>query len=384
MERAKLSGALLVWRGPPLVAAAAEPDLRVARHDAQVFDTAAAAADQPPARRGLRVAAAPRPAAYRTVAAGISVVAVASVLGLALLQSGGKGSATSALSPPQHAAAEKTASRAANPKPQPLPPFAKPVAATVAVAAALPAAPKSPPLAPTTRQATIAPPPPAAAAAKPVASVVASAGAQPTAAAKPIAAAAAAPPPAAAVAATPASAPAQVKAPAAVASAAAAAAAPSPAAVAAKPAAAPVPTPHPTAANATRTAAPHPIVVASVEPMKPDVAPSPVASTAAGPPPPNPENAALRARGDALFATADVGSARLFYRRAAEAGDGQAALQLGETYDPAFLAQARLTGAHANIAAAAHWYQRASELGMAADAEILLKAIAGEAAQASR
>jgi hypothetical protein len=93
-------------------------------------------------------------------------------------------------------------------------------------------------------------------------------------------------------------------------------------------------------------------------------------------------NSELRARGDALFVTGDLTSARLFYRRAAEGGDGQAALQLGETYDPAFLAQTRLIGARADPAVAAHWYQRARELGRA-DAEILLKGLPIHATRAS-
>jgi hypothetical protein len=86
-------------------------------------------------------------------------------------------------------------------------------------------------------------------------------------------------------------------------------------------------------------------------------------------------NSALRARGDTLFVSGDITSARLFYRQAAEAGDGQAALQLGETYDPAFLAQARLSSAQADPAAAAHWYREARTLGMA-NAEVLLKGLA--------
>jgi hypothetical protein len=88
-------------------------------------------------------------------------------------------------------------------------------------------------------------------------------------------------------------------------------------------------------------------------------------------------NSALLARGDALFVSGDVASARLFYERAANAGDGHAALRLGETYDPAFLARTGLIGSRENASVAAYWYQRASELGVP-DGEILLKAIAAE------
>jgi TPR repeat protein len=86
---------------------------------------------------------------------------------------------------------------------------------------------------------------------------------------------------------------------------------------------------------------------------------------------------ALLARGDALVAKGDIASARLFYERAAEAGDGQAALRLGESYDPAFLAQAHLSGVRGDAVAAAHWYQRARELGIT-EAETLLQTILPE------
>jgi hypothetical protein len=85
----------------------------------------------------------------------------------------------------------------------------------------------------------------------------------------------------------------------------------------------------------------------------------------------------LLGRGDALVAKGDIASARLFYERAAEAGDGQAALRLGESYDPAFLAQAHLTGVRGDAVAAAHWYQRARELGIT-EAETLLQTILPE------
>jgi hypothetical protein len=90
-----------------------------------------------------------------------------------------------------------------------------------------------------------------------------------------------------------------------------------------------------------------------------------------------PEIQALLARGDALVAKGDIASARLFYERAAEAGDGQAALRLGESYDPAFLAQAHLSGVRGDAVAAAHWYQRARELGIT-EAETLLQTIQPE------
>jgi hypothetical protein len=85
----------------------------------------------------------------------------------------------------------------------------------------------------------------------------------------------------------------------------------------------------------------------------------------------------LLERGDALFAVGDVVSARLFYERAADSGGGEAALRLGETYDPNFLVRAKLRPIQGNLAAAAFWYRRARELGIAG-AEILLKGIQAE------
>src|SRR5579862_398375 len=81
---------------------------------------------------------------------------------------------------------------------------------------------------------------------------------------------------------------------------------------------------------------------------------------------------ALVARGDALLAQGDVTSARLFYQRAADAGNGDAALRLGETFDPAFLAQAQLGRLSGDPAKARDWYRRARDLGNPA-AETLLR-----------
>jgi hypothetical protein len=84
------------------------------------------------------------------------------------------------------------------------------------------------------------------------------------------------------------------------------------------------------------------------------------------------EIAALMSRGDALFIAGDLTSARLFYRYGADAGDGVAALRLGETFDPDFLQRARLALAPGDPGKAAYWYRRARDLGNH-DAEILLQ-----------
>jgi len=67
------------------------------------------------------------------------------------------------------------------------------------------------------------------------------------------------------------------------------------------------------------------------------------------------EIATLVSRGDALLARSDVSSARLFFARAALAGDAQAATRLAVTYDPDFIAQAHLP-VRVDAALAAYWY----------------------------
>jgi hypothetical protein len=75
------------------------------------------------------------------------------------------------------------------------------------------------------------------------------------------------------------------------------------------------------------------------------------------------EIAALLARGDWLFATGDVGSARLLYERAADAGEARAAVRLGETFDPVYLESSHLRGVRGDSSTAVFWYRRARELG---------------------
>jgi TPR repeat protein len=86
------------------------------------------------------------------------------------------------------------------------------------------------------------------------------------------------------------------------------------------------------------------------------------------------ELAALLARGDVLLSKGDLLAARLFYERAADGGYGQAALKLGETFDPVFLDRAHLRGARGDWSMAVSWYRRARDLG-APDAEILLQTL---------
>jgi hypothetical protein len=87
-----------------------------------------------------------------------------------------------------------------------------------------------------------------------------------------------------------------------------------------------------------------------------------------------PEISALMARGDELFRIGDLASARLFYERAVDAGHRQAALRLGESYDPSFLA---LNGipVRGDAVLAARWYKRAIDFGVPAG-DILLNGLA--------
>ena len=63
----------------------------------------------------------------------------------------------------------------------------------------------------------------------------------------------------------------------------------------------------------------------------------------------------------------DVGyfaGARAYFKRAAEAGSGEAALQLGATYDPEFIVQIGAHGIKGDPDQAQAWYQRAKQLGV--------------------
>jgi hypothetical protein len=67
-------------------------------------------------------------------------------------------------------------------------------------------------------------------------------------------------------------------------------------------------------------------------------------------------------RGDSFLRAGDIASARLFYERAADAGDWQAAIRMGATFDPDFLGRAgvRTVGEPAK---AQSWYRHALDLG---------------------
>jgi hypothetical protein len=72
----------------------------------------------------------------------------------------------------------------------------------------------------------------------------------------------------------------------------------------------------------------------------------------------------LLARGDAFLRMGDVASARLFYERAADAGNGQGAMRMGATFDPSFLGRAGSRGAQGDPVQARAWYRKALDLSM--------------------
>ena len=75
------------------------------------------------------------------------------------------------------------------------------------------------------------------------------------------------------------------------------------------------------------------------------------------------EIAALVARGDGFLAAGDIASARLFFQRAADAGDSRAAMRMAMSFDAAFLDRAGVHGLRSDPEQAAFWYRRARDLG---------------------
>ncbi len=116
------------------------------------------------------------------------------------------------------------------------------------------------------------------------------------------------------------------------------------------------------------------LVSSAAEPSPPALAPAaPTAETLLGLPAAVPASAVapsfsagqiteLLTRGDIFLHAGDVASARLFYERAADAGDRQAAMRMGATFDAAFLGRVGLH-ARGDQAKALSWYRHALDLG---------------------
>jgi hypothetical protein len=73
--------------------------------------------------------------------------------------------------------------------------------------------------------------------------------------------------------------------------------------------------------------------------------------------------ASLVSRGKELLRNGDFSSARLILQRAADAGDAEAALTLGSSYDPLILTRLGLRSQVANVDLARTWYEKAQEFG---------------------
>jgi hypothetical protein len=71
----------------------------------------------------------------------------------------------------------------------------------------------------------------------------------------------------------------------------------------------------------------------------------------------------LMKQGEQFFAAGDVVTARIVFQRAAEAGNANAAMALGATYDPTVLAKLGVVGIGADVERARSWYQKAQDLG---------------------
>jgi hypothetical protein len=68
-------------------------------------------------------------------------------------------------------------------------------------------------------------------------------------------------------------------------------------------------------------------------------------------------------RGQDFLKNGDLASARLLLKRAADAGNANAALALGATFDPLVIQRLGAVGAEPDTARAREWYQKAAELG---------------------
>jgi hypothetical protein len=90
------------------------------------------------------------------------------------------------------------------------------------------------------------------------------------------------------------------------------------------------------------------------------------------------EIAMLVKRAEDFLKIGDIAAARLALRRAANSGHAPAALALGMTFDPFFLAEQGVLGFAAEPAQARSWYERAAELG-SSEAPRRLERLAGPA-----
>jgi TPR repeat protein len=75
--------------------------------------------------------------------------------------------------------------------------------------------------------------------------------------------------------------------------------------------------------------------------------------------------------GRSFLSEGDVATARVLLAKAATLGDAQAALELGKSYDPIFLAKSGAVGVTPNVARAIEWYKKAKTAGLVEAAQHL-------------
>ena len=129
----------------------------------------------------------------------------------------------------------------------------------------------------------------------------------------------------------------------------------------AHPAPAPPPPANPTPAavapptdNVAPRAAPVPVTIVKTVPVEREKPVRPLGSE---------EIETLLKQGDDFVAVGDFVSARLVYRRVAEADDARGALAFAATYDPIVLTKIHAKGATPDVTKAREWYAKARDLG---------------------
>lgn len=80
----------------------------------------------------------------------------------------------------------------------------------------------------------------------------------------------------------------------------------------------------------------------------------------------NAQSAALISKGDELLSSGDIASARQFYLKASELGDGNGDYGVGRTYDPTIYAALNVQGLAPDTEKAALWYKKAKMAGVSA------------------
>jgi TPR repeat protein len=91
--------------------------------------------------------------------------------------------------------------------------------------------------------------------------------------------------------------------------------------------------------------------------------PRPQAEPVAAPPISADQVAALISLGRDLLVQGDVAGARVMLKRAALTGNAQAALEIGMSFDPAFLQQRGVLGITPDVTQAIDWYKKATAAG---------------------